>query len=89
MKFLSTGMTLDQAKQEEKKISEGMTFKPQCYICKRRLGDKTVLIEEGGKSMIGEILITNIIRKIKTDDEEIDAEFLLCSECRALLGESI
>ena len=88
--WVSTGKTSKQVYSEVEK-AEGMGRKfaqieiDRCYVCKRKVGEKAVLMSEDGKSAVVDPPIDLRLYEVRIDKTTIN-KFSLCHECFVLIS---
>lgn len=89
----ATGLTVEGVLQENKKMEMGLGTDQCCYVCKRRAGQESAVVSIG-KSPDDKMGLVNLpikltpyVRKMNlNEDQDIEIFYLLCMECRLLIG---
>ncbi|RPJ09031.1 MAG: hypothetical protein EHM36_04725 [Deltaproteobacteria bacterium] len=85
MKRLCTGMTVSDLRKDIRTLEKGKKAPKKCYLCKRREGDKSVLLTPDEKKpyALPKITLVPVQRRV-TEDWVFD--YFLCWECALLVG---
>ncbi len=66
-----------------KKIFKRRGYVRSCYLCKRKVSEKSVLLDDDWQPIFKKMLIGQFSFE---DSEEVDVWLFLCCECKAVIG---
>ncbi len=91
--MIVTGLTMKELEREARALDDaekaGINLpdpKPQCYLCKRQEGEKSILISENEKDQVSVAEIGLMEIMVDMGDGST-FKYLICQECELLLSE--
>ncbi|MCR4393049.1 MAG: hypothetical protein NUV31_01610 [Dehalococcoidales bacterium] len=91
--MIVTGLTMKELEKEARALDEaekaGIDMpdpKPQCYLCKRQEGEKSILISENEKDQVS-LAEINLMEILVDMGDGSTFKYLICQECELLLSE--